>query len=139
MQVAHPDFRHYSREEIESGRYIVDYLNVGRAVKQTKELKDKSAEDRAEIRKQKKAAWRKYKNLVWKITNSQPLQRLSGYSMRGFATFHVDHKIPIVYGFKNGIAPEVIGHINNLQILQAACNLQKGTKYEPTSSRGGYK
>ena len=40
----------------------------------------------------------------------------------------IDHKIPIIYGFKNNIPPENIGHISNLQYISIKDNLLKGIK-----------
>ena len=41
---------------------------------------------------------------------------------------NLDHIIPIIYGFKNGIASEIIADARNLRILPARKNLSKKQK-----------
>lgn len=38
---------------------------------------------------------------------------------------HLDHIIPIIYGFKNGLAPEILADARNLRIVPARKNLSK--------------
>ncbi len=66
-----------------------------------------------------------YYNLVRSLTEKQPLHLLDNFSKRGKQTFHVDHIIPIIYGYNNNIPAEEIAHINNLRIISATENLQK--------------
>lgn len=76
-----------------------------------------------------------YYKRVWQITNSQPLELLENYNKRGSCTnngYHLDHKIPISYGFKNNIPEEVIGNIENLAFIPWLDNIKKGAKYEET-------
>lgn len=47
---------------------------------------------------------------------------------RGIRTYHLDHKMPIIEGFLQGIPAEVIAAKENLQILPALSNLSKGRK-----------
>jgi len=47
---------------------------------------------------------------------------------RGYRTYHLDHKMPIIEGFLQGIPVEVIAAKENLQILKAFDNLSKGRK-----------
>lgn len=47
---------------------------------------------------------------------------------RGIRTYHLDHKVPIIQGFLQGIPAEVIAAKENLQILPALSNLSKGRK-----------
>jgi len=64
-------------------------------------------------------------------TEKQPLHLLENYENRGRngdGVYHVDHIIPISYGFANGIPPEIIADINNLQMLPYAENIKKGCK-----------
>lgn len=42
----------------------------------------------------------------------------------------IDHKIPKIYGFENDIDPEIIGHINNLEVCCKSCNSSKQTRTE---------
>jgi hypothetical protein len=75
-----------------------------------------------------------YKEVI-RVTNSQPLHLLEKYEKRGhFRTskepYHLDHIIPISYGFANGISPEVIGELKNLRFIPAIENIKKGSKHE---------
>lgn len=47
---------------------------------------------------------------------------------RTTGTHHLDHKVSIIWCFKNGIAPEVAAGVNNLQMLTMGENLTKGRK-----------
>lgn len=47
---------------------------------------------------------------------------------RGMHTNHLDHKVPIIEGFKQGIEPEVMARKENLQMLPAKVNLSKGRR-----------
>lgn len=83
---------------------------------------DKNTDERKKVRK-------RYYNAVWRVTKSQPLWLLPNFDLRGHqrddGAFAIDHKISIVYGFENGIIPEVIGDINNLQMLPHSENSRK--------------
>lgn len=75
-----------------------------------------------------------YKN-VWEITETQPLHLLEGYDRQKRTrididknAFHIDHIIPIIYGYKHGIPPEIIGNINNLRFISALENHKKSKK-----------
>lgn len=71
----------------------------------------------------------RYYRSVWKATMSQPLHLLPNFDKRGHQSvedaFAIDHKISIIYGFKNDISPKVIGNINNLQMLPHTENSRK--------------
>ena len=57
----------------------------------------------------------KYYKEVKRITENQPLHLLENYDKRGRSEkqgYHLDHIIPISYGFINNISPEIIGDIN---------------------------
>lgn len=66
------------------------------------------------------------------LTNHQPLHLLKNYEKRGKSgidgAFQVDHIYPISKGFENDIAPEIIGNIDNLQMLPWRENTSKGNK-----------
>ena len=49
------------------------------------------------------------------------------YSQRG-NDYHLDHKFSIKAGYINKISPSVIGHYQNLQLLEADQNLKKNAK-----------
>lgn len=73
-----------------------------------------------------------YYKKVWKITESQPLHLLNGYNNDKRTrididknAFHIDHIIPIIYGYRNNIPPEKIGDINNLRFISAMENHKK--------------
>lgn len=51
-----------------------------------------------------------------------------GKFQRGPKQYHIDHVIPISYGFKNNIPPEIIGHISNLRPLHWKQNFLKSAK-----------
>jgi hypothetical protein len=44
---------------------------------------------------------------------------------------HLDHIIPIIYGFKNNLAPEIIADARNLKVLPAKKNLSKKSVMTP--------
>ncbi len=106
------------------------------------EVKQKDAEN-----KKKKTYGKKAKNQYWaevmKITKSQNVETLPNYDLRlrqfhikhfggkifhSDRYYHLDHKISIAYGFKNGISPSVIGDITNLRFIPGSDNIKKGTK-----------
>lgn len=77
-----------------------------------------------------KSALDLYRREVSKITNSQDLNSLENFEKRGHQNkpgrYAIDHKISVMYGFKNSISPEIIGGIDNLQMLTHAENSAKG-------------
>jgi hypothetical protein len=74
-----------------------------------------------------KKIWRRYRNLVWKITEKQNLKKLSNFNKRGFLNYHLDHKVSIWYGYKNKIDPKLIGSIDNLEFIPYQENMRKAT------------
>jgi hypothetical protein len=75
---------------------------------------------------------------VWSITESQPLHILENHGKRCFkgpSCFHLDHKLPISYGFHNNIPPEKIGHISNLRFIRSTVNMRKGHKLTTESHK----
>lgn len=69
-----------------------------------------------------------YRKLVWGFTRQQPLHVLSNHENRGVFSFHLDHCISILDGFKLKILPYIIGDISNLQFLPTKENLSKSSK-----------
>lgn len=47
----------------------------------------------------------------------------------------LDHIIPIIYGFKNGIDPELIADVRNLRIVDCTVNLQKKQSLSPDAKK----
>lgn len=46
--------------------------------------------------------------------------------------FHIDHRVSVWFGFVNGISPEIIGHICNLQMKHWLDNNRKWSKCDIT-------
>jgi 5-methylcytosine-specific restriction endonuclease McrA len=75
---------------------------------------------------------------VWSITESQPLHLLKNHErrcFRGVNCWHLDHIVPISYGFYNNIPPEKIGHISNLRFIRSTINMRKGHKLTTESHK----
>lgn len=68
----------------------------------------------------------KYRRLCRRMTE-QAAVSLDGVEHRSFRGYHVDHIVPIAYGYRNGILPGLIGSAENLRIVPARANLDKGT------------
>jgi hypothetical protein len=70
-----------------------------------------------------------YYREVWRITYQQPLSTLENYDKRGNAgnigAYQIDHIYPISKGFIEGINPEIIGNIKNIQMLPWYENIRK--------------
>lgn len=71
---------------------------------------------------------------VRRITRRQPIHLLENCNNRGSSgvegAYHLDHIIPVSYGFKNNMPPEIIGDISNLQFIPWRENAIKGSNYE---------
>lgn len=128
----------FSKKTLELVEFIEQKNGPSQNLK-TQKPETKKAIDREAVKKQKKKYWED----VMRITKAQNLQELEGYENRltifelkkygnkafGMKRFnHLDHKISIAYGFKNGIPANVIGHISNLRYIPGDENLAKGTK-----------
>lgn len=78
---------------------------------------------------EEKKAIKRYYYDVWRVTKKQPLHLLPNFDKRGQQSvkdsFAVDHRISIMYGFRNKISAEEIGNINNLQMLPHTLNSSK--------------
>ena len=68
-----------------------------------------------------------YKRKVMRLTEATK-HLVPGVEKRGFKAYHIDHKVSIWFGFKNGIPAEKIAHIDNLRMLTAKDNMLKGRK-----------
>ena len=72
-----------------------------------------------------------YRNKVVRMSERQPLDLLENYELRGNSEndgYHLDHIVPISYGFKNDISPEKISDISNLRFIPWLENIKKGNK-----------
>lgn len=71
-----------------------------------------------------------YKREVWKLTRFQPLDNLPNIDKRGRCgvegAYQLDHIVSINEGWENQIDPEIIAHIDNLQVIPWQDNRQKG-------------
>lgn len=80
------------------------------------------------------ALWEEYSTKARRLTeqtykkNKHEINPLN--LKRGIRTYHLDHKMPIIEGFLQGIPVEVIAAKENLQILPALTNMSKGRKHE---------
>ena len=76
--------------------------------------------------------YKKYRLLVVKLTNKQPIGLLKNYEKRGPSgvdgAYNLDHKYSILEGFKNNIKPEFIASLNNLVFIPWRDNVVKRTK-----------
>lgn len=81
--------------------------------------------------------WKRYKKMVRMLTekvykqNKDVINPTNLPRKTGGDGFHLDHKIPIAYGFVSGIPPEQIAALENLQMLPWLDNISKGKKYDP--------
>ena len=71
-----------------------------------------------------------YYEEVWKITLKQNFELLPNFEKRGNIKFkkdayHLDHRFSISEGFKQGVPPEIIGDIVNLEMIPAIENIRK--------------
>lgn len=71
--------------------------------------------------------WIEYRNEVRRLTE-EVAHQLKGIELRAFRGHHIDHKISIWYGFKNGIPAERIADLKNLRIITSKENMAKGTR-----------
>lgn len=74
-----------------------------------------------------KKSKRKYKNLVWRLTELNA-HLLKDIELRSFKSYHIDHIVPIHQAFKLSINPHLIASIENLRIITAKENSDKGIK-----------
>jgi len=64
-----------------------------------------------------------YRRKVDHFTRMQQIEQLANHDKRG--EYHLDHKFSVAEGFRQGLPPEVIGHIVNLEFIPAADNVRK--------------
>lgn len=75
--------------------------------------------------KEKKSSYKDiyYREVRYLTENSKHL--IENITLRGYRTYHIDHKIPISIGYKRKIPPEVISHPSNLTMLWWEDNIEK--------------
>jgi hypothetical protein len=73
----------------------------------------------------KKTLYYKY---VWQVTNKQELKLLENFEKRRGGGYALDHIYPISAGFYNNIPADLIGNIQNLQMLPRRENESKNAK-----------
>lgn len=116
------------------GKWMNDYATddtwLQRSIKLWSQGKCVHPDDRSD--------WYKYKSIVWKLTNRNYRQNKDRINPNGYHRttggdgYHLDHIIPIHYGFINGILPTIIADVDNLQMLTWRENISKGNKYDAT-------
>lgn len=68
-----------------------------------------------------------YYSIVWKHTENNSFY-IENIAKRGFMKYDIDHIVPISYGYKNNIPPELIGSLENLRVISNRDNIAKGDK-----------
>ena len=106
---------------------VIDGVNANRNV----EAWRNTMEDRGYFTPLKeKSDVMKYYHLVWYFTNQNDLSTLEHFDKRGRAninneTYHLDHKYSIAQGYVDGMLPEVIGSLCNLEFIPCIDNIKK--------------
>lgn len=74
----------------------------------------------------------RYRKMVGKCTNMQEIENLKNFKKRGRTevkgSYQLDHMFSIVEGFKQNIAPYIIGNICNLEMIPSLENDSKKAK-----------
>lgn len=83
--------------------------------------------DKEQAKQDRKDAYQKYHQEVSMLTE-QIAHLVPGVEKREFRKWDLDHKIPISYGFENGIHPLSISCLSNLQVIPHLDNYRKGNK-----------
>jgi len=75
--------------------------------------------------------FRKYRQEVRSVTNSQSLHELDNYDKRGVSgqdgAYHLDHIYSVADGFQNNVPAEIVGNIANLKMIPWEMNLLKNS------------
>ena len=78
-----------------------------------------------------KTEWEQYRQLCWYYTRENDLSQLENWEKREHTTntdgYTLDHKYSVFEGFKNGILPQIIGCIVNLEMITTSENSSKHT------------
>ena len=84
--------------------------------------------------KEKRKIKAKYYKECWEETERNA-SSLEGIEKRGFKKYDIDHIVPISYGYKNNIPPNLIGSLGNLRIISNDENKEKGMRLTDDSIR----
>jgi hypothetical protein len=68
-----------------------------------------------------------YYKTVWSITERNAC-KLKDNNLRG-KHYHLDHIVPISYGYKHSIKPSVIGALKNIRIITMKENFKKNRRF----------
>ena len=102
------------------------------SIRHSDEYKDRMYKLGLWKRPELKETWQKYYDSVKMITE----QNFSKYfymivdAHKRSREYHLDHIVPVDYGFCYGIPPEIIGHKNNLRVVHHSINESKGNRLE---------
>jgi len=72
--------------------------------------------------------YKRYKQLVLKLTNHTDISNLDNFCNRGKHEYHLDHIFPISKGFIYKIPADLIANIDNLRFIPATENISKNNK-----------
>jgi hypothetical protein len=75
-----------------------------------------------------KDEFRRYKTIVWYLTNKHRVEITKGYKTGLAGTvgaYHIDHMFSVVEGYKRRVSPLVISHRSNLTMLEWKSNIKK--------------
>lgn len=76
---------------------------------------------KAHNKQSRKAYYKEVKTL----TELQPILQLENSDKRGWEGYHLDHIVPISYGFKHNIPTSLISSIENLRFIPKEDNMNK--------------
>lgn len=89
----------------------------------------KRVEDFERLKKIGLEEWKKYSITVRKLTKLNDIKKLENYENRAYiGGYHLDHKISVYYGYRNGITCDKIAHISNLRYITGIENFCKNRK-----------
>lgn len=85
---------------------------------------------------EQQSAFRQYELAMRRATSKFDLTVLENYHLRGQCgtegAFNIDHRFSVYDGFKNGVLPEIVGHICNLEMKPWQSNLSKWKRSDIT-------
>ena len=120
------------------GKWLNDYMDDQTYANRRKTLEDKGVV----APKEDLTGWQLYRNDARNLTAKNyrkykktinPMNLPRG---RGEGKYHLDHIIPVLYGFLNDIPVEQIASVDNLQMLTDEENRKKSYKYNDEILRG---